>query len=487
MKQEAKNSPKRPRNRMHGHKKKGGRLITPMNQLPSVEELSWKERVLPEVLWIGFAVNEERGGYESVAREIRDLTCWVEKEYEGLAENPPCVVFATEWPRVEEGVRKAAREQVREGRWPLLSRGAELARGTVGERGTDCLAKDSLTDGGERAGESRTKLAEVVLEGGLRDSRLAIFLRGTLLLWQLEARRIQFVEGVAPRPDEWEAAIRDPTSEKGAAGASWIRAHLHGCFTMFAKNPDGPEWAAKFWRTSRERTPCIYAGDETPNRWDENTWEKFVAMAQETERMTGGGLKFVRELLGAGKPHEAWDYRTVAEGIVARAASLFQSMGINPRTWTATTAPLVLRPMIECYIDLAYIAKDPGTRAGKYLDAGMGREKIAVHQAEVVARRQEDEAVKQLLQDRAEIGERIVESRKAEWATDGQQGDWAGNDLRKRAKEADLEDLYEGAYSPWSNVMHNSWSHLVRTNSEPCLNPLHLPHARGVVKFFWEE
>ena len=465
------------RNRLAGHKKVGTRRVTPMNQIPNIQHLSWRERILPEVVWIGIALKRSGESYKEVQKELDDLAQWLAARKES---SRICGVLTGEWAKWPEADRQAIRTEAAKGRWPWLGAGARAMRklfkhgATAGMR---ALAGEELT--GEPSEEEWVELAIAVAEGGSRDHPRSIFLRRSILRWLTQT-------GTLTVPEEWDldAGIHKPESERGRKSAAIIRACVMNTFSMCAGDSD---WAGFFWQKGREKTPCMDIHAEEVPTLDRKEWDQLQKMQAEAFRLAEGCIRYIHELLEYGEGHKESDYRTVAEALVCRCGSLFTALASSVQSWTATMGPLALRGMIEAYIDLKYISLDPGERAKRFIEHGMGREKLGAYQAERAADQTPEGNLRDLLEGRVRVADEIIESRKAEWATDVDTGDWAKKNLRQRAIEAGVESLYQSGYQPFSDAAHNSWAHLVRWNSSRCANPLHPVHGNGVVRVFHEE
>ena len=68
----------------------------------------------------------------------------------------------------------------------------------------------------------------------------------------------------------------------------------------------------------------------------------------------------------------------VTVGLLRRQYGLALNLGTNPNIWNAEIAPIILRCMVEVYITLAWILEDPVVRCKKYIDYGLGQEKLII-------------------------------------------------------------------------------------------------------------
>ena len=475
---------------------KGGRLkslATVVREDLGGAELSWKEAILPELAWIAIGVQKQGGDYDQAMREIKNLTRWFE-ERNGRGKSPP-IVFASAWRHVGEEDRAALRKEVRKGRWRLLSRGADGLRKVFAETPLGGLAPEPVTKQRKgEAGEGWAELADAIEEGQGTDNRMGMFLRGTILVWMVSAIRIKIQQGLrAADPETMEAGMRNEDSEKGRVGGSILRAMTLGSFQILSEKHLDKNWAAEFWGKCRRGTPCMLAGagyGQPP--WERETWEAFHNVQAEMLGFAPIVEEHVTDLIHGGERTAENDFRTVAEAMLAREASLFLSLALNPMIWTATSAPMTLRAMVEGIIDLKFIAADPQTRAAQYINHGMEQENLFLFQLEENMRSKEKgteerRVLEEMVKEQVEIGEKFIRERKAVHLTDITPGGWNNKTLRARAMEVGEESLYNMVYQRWSAPMHNAWSHLMRFNSRECLNPLHLRHRVGDLSYMWRE
>ena len=454
-----------------------------MNQLEVTEHLSWRERILPEVLWIGVAIKNSGGGYGKVWREVKDLIEWT-KEL-GWTEKTFAPIYSGHWVKIQEKKKEVVKEEVRKGRWTELSTAAEIMRRVYGERYFAALAngRGKYEDRSRRRQQDIEIIMETVYEGHDKRSKLGVFLHGIIVLWLSGTKKMILHPDMANHPRLWEEALKDPTTEDGEHGASSLRATV---MAFFKEEAGAETWTNYFWKKNRRETYCV---TEPKNQevWDEETWDAFQEVQKNTTALVRGCARYMEDLGRLEQLEVDPNYRTIAEGLTHRCFSIFMGLGMSPLTWTATSAPMALRPMVEAYIDFMYMSKEPAERAQLYIDHGQGQEKLAAHHAEDAIRKRKRDGMRRIMERRVEIADEIIQARKADWATDVVTGDWAGNSVRHRALKAGLEPLYTGAYQPWSNASHNGWTHVLRFNSDMCLNPLHLTHGVGKTNMFWTE
>jgi hypothetical protein len=162
--------------------------------------------------------------------------------------------------------------------------------------------------------------------------------------------------------------------------------------------------------------------------------------------------------------------------LLARQVSLSVELARAPQIWNGHAAPLFLRSMTDAYITLAWMLEDLADRSTKYVEYGLGQEKLFIRYIEEELKTNTDP-------DRAQILERMLNFRKgwlnsqhADWATDVNLGAWSGMSTRDMAKDIKRESIYRFAYMPFSGVVHNMWQHVSVYNMQRCKNALHKWH-----------
>jgi hypothetical protein len=164
--------------------------------------------------------------------------------------------------------------------------------------------------------------------------------------------------------------------------------------------------------------------------------------------------------------------------LLARQVTLAVQLAASPGIWNGQIAPLILRSMVDNYINLAWILSDPLERARKFILYGLGQEKLQIeHRKAQLARDGKDVNSDPLVQHR----EDWLNSQKYSFLTEVTIGSWSGIDTRKMAEEAGCIDLYNYAYTPFSSCTHNMWQHVGQYNLVTCPNPLHRFHQMPIV------
>lgn len=162
-------------------------------------------------------------------------------------------------------------------------------------------------------------------------------------------------------------------------------------------------------------------------------------------------------------------------GLLARQVTLSVELAGAPQVWNGHAAPLFLRSMTDAYITLAWVLEDLADRSTKYVEYGLGQEKLFISYIEEEINNAEPDDAK-MLEMMLKARKGWLNSQRADWATDVNLGAWSGVSTRDMAKDIKRESIYRFAYMPFSGVVHNMWQHVSVYNMLRCKNALHKWH-----------
>lgn len=158
--------------------------------------------------------------------------------------------------------------------------------------------------------------------------------------------------------------------------------------------------------------------------------------------------------------------------LMARQVTLATQMAQAPPIWNAHLAPLVLRAMVDLYISFAWILEDPVDRSRRFVEYGLGQEKLFLEQLRgriAAAGGDPNESPRvRSIQD-------WIDSQRYTFLLEVNVGQWA-EDTRKMADQAGCADLHRYDYTQFSGSTHSMWQHIAKFNLEMCSNPLHRFH-----------
>lgn len=168
--------------------------------------------------------------------------------------------------------------------------------------------------------------------------------------------------------------------------------------------------------------------------------------------------------------------------LMSRQATLSIEMSAAPSTWNGHVAPLFLRCMVDAYITFAWILADPKERSKKYIEYGLGQEKLFVEFLEEALEEEPESYDAESIRMMIDARKGWLSAQLADWATAVNVGSWSGMSTREMAKEIERESIYKHAYVPFSGAAHNMWQHVGIYNVEACTNPLHKWHVVPSIK-----
>jgi hypothetical protein len=177
----------------------------------------------------------------------------------------------------------------------------------------------------------------------------------------------------------------------------------------------------------------------------------------------------------------------VLTGLIARQITLATHFMKCPNLWTGDLGPIILRSMIDNYINFAWIIKEPLERSRKYILYGLGQEKLIIeHRKNEIISEGSDPKDDILVK----YSEAWMNSQRFSFFTEVNIGSWSGISVREMAEQANCLDFYNYSYLPFSSVVHNMWNHINRYNLKTSENPLHkfllipkLPEVRIIIEF----
>ncbi|MEO6883838.1 MAG: DUF5677 domain-containing protein [Bacteroidia bacterium] len=160
----------------------------------------------------------------------------------------------------------------------------------------------------------------------------------------------------------------------------------------------------------------------------------------------------------------------VISGIISRQICLAINIVGNNSLWNSHVGPVLMRSLIDNYINFAWILIDPLKRSQRFIYFGLGQEKL--HLEHFKNQFSEVEVPDQIRMQMDAI-EGWIDSQRYTFLTDVNLKSWPEVPVRQMAEEAGCTDLYNHAYQPFSSVAHNMWNHIGRYNMQTSSDPLH--------------
>lgn len=181
--------------------------------------------------------------------------------------------------------------------------------------------------------------------------------------------------------------------------------------------------------------------EDLKDRW--NSWEKDLSIPEQ------------HEVIGA---------------LMSRQITIAMNFMTCSSIWNGHIAPIIMRSLVDNYINFAWILKDPLLRSRKFIYFGLGQAKLQLEHRKVsIQDREPSEDEKMLI----EATEGWINEQRLTFLTEVSFKSWSEISVRQMAEEADCMDLYNYVYQPFSNAAHNMWNHVARYNLIESDNPLH--------------
>lgn len=177
------------------------------------------------------------------------------------------------------------------------------------------------------------------------------------------------------------------------------------------------------------------------------------------------------------------EFFEVVGGLFARQVNLTIQLAQNPGIWNPHIATLIFRAHIDAYITLAWILEDDHIkRSQDYVLYGLGQEKLQIEHLKAYVENEvspeEKEVIARFIRSRTDW----LNNQLFDFLTPVDVGSWSGKSIREMASEARCIDIYNFAYSPFSNSTHSTWPHIARYDLRECQNLIHKKHRIPLVK-----
>jgi hypothetical protein len=160
----------------------------------------------------------------------------------------------------------------------------------------------------------------------------------------------------------------------------------------------------------------------------------------------------------------------VVSALMSRQICLAINIVSNNSLWNGHVGPILMRSLIDNYINFAWILIDPLKRSQRFIYFGLGQEKL--HLEHFKNQFPEGEIPKKVRMQ-MDAMEAWIDSQRYTFLTDVSLKSWSEMPVRQMAEEADCIDLYNHAYQPFSSAAHNMWNHIGRYNMRISPDPLH--------------
>jgi hypothetical protein len=429
--------------RLHQHRRVGNILVPPFLEIPNVKPISWRDQRLPELLWAALlTVQLQRDHVINVFREVAsyiakktDLSKFLDVTHTGMTRLP-----------INE----------LNGLLSILTSSEEQRQALSGLLFFKTLPARDLWVESLNDVEPNVQILMKAVAATLDDqSQESTDCRWMCLLIQAAANRFTL-------PIESEEMAKELESYPYYGDMRKVRPTIRaaeGALSMMLHETPA-SWPEEFWKECWLRSPCFalgVSGESTlPNagtnltRIDEvhhlliqhffktNTTTAVDAPHDATFGVAFYSLSILRELLRTGN----------AQSIVGRSA---------------------LRTMLECFVTLAYLAKENKADLWKSFRVfGAGQAKLAFLKL--------DEDPSRPFSMDLDVLRALANEDTWEEFVPINLGHWEKSNLRRLSEVAQVKNEYDRFY-PWTSAYsHGHWGPVRETTFTICGNPLHRVH-----------
>jgi Family of unknown function (DUF5677) len=419
-------------------------------------QYSWTRQLVPEAIWIVLLI--DRYGFEPACRLCLALVQAV-LEVSKDDSNPPFLslsTFATltaaQQTEVLHGLAPATLDALQVGLSPLAAIVPDHPLSFLGAK-----------DGPEESVEAR--FPNVLNECYDRNSRLAVLSMAAAERLAIEQGKLHVAEHLI---DDLIARFEVIGDYPDTAAPMLFMTPAPDSH-VFESNS---KWVRVFWEGVAGFGPCIFPdtfGGEAPG--DDDPHIEFIVAFRNAVR-ADLRARLERWPLDL---NEAESYEVIA-ALLSRQAQLVIEFAAAPPIWTPHSAPIFLRAIADAFISLAWILKDPGSRARLFVEDGLGTIKLQIAHQEQALHNAQDPDEQMQLRQMIELWRSWLESQRLDTFIEVNLGSWSGLNTRKMAQEAGFIDFYNHVYQPFSGVAHPNWAHVSMFNTASCGNPAHRHH-----------
>ncbi|HEV7353035.1 MAG TPA: DUF5677 domain-containing protein [Brevundimonas sp.] len=428
---------------------------------------SWTRQLVPEALWLGLII--DRFGYDSAREICRSLVLAAQGAFQ--EEPSPLFVKASAYGSLDEKAKATIISKLEE---PTLVRIQTALRPLRRVSVDHPLA--FLDDGAALESEDAERLPAIVPAFYDRNSRLAVLSLALAYELGLAQGKVHVAPHLIDGLNHAFAVIGDyPTTEASEDAAGRFRAAAPMLLMVPLEDGSGfredDSWVGLFWDGVAGLGPCLFEDTfKNEDGEDDDSVEAFVRGFRNAVR-TDLRARLNEWHLSLNEI-EAFE---VIAALLSRQATLAIEFAAAPSMWTPHSGPVTLRAMADVFITTAWILKDPGPRATKFVEDGLGAIKLQIAHQERALETAAPEDVAEI-KIMIEVWREWLTMQRMEQFVEVNLGSWSGLNTRKMAEEAGFLDFYNYVYQPFSGVAHSNWAHVSMFNTLFCENPAHRGH-----------
>lgn len=436
-------------------------------------QYSWTRQLVPEAIWLGLVI--DRCGYQSARSLCRSLVLASRDAF--ASDTSPLFVRMSAYSlldadaqaRVMAALSVADLVELRTSLSPLRQISA-----------THPLA--FLEDDADLEPATADRLPKILPEFYDRNGRLAVLSLALAYELGLVQGKIHVADHLI---DGLNIGFRDigdfPQTGASKDAAGRFRAAAPMLFMTPGDDGEGfredDSWVGTFWDGIAGFGPCLFP--DTIQDEDGDDGHPLEVFVREFRNNVRADLRArLREWHLNLNEVEVYE---VVLALLSRQSTLAIEFAAAPSIWSPHSAPITLRAMADVFISLAWILKEPGPRARRFVEDGLGAIKLLIAHQERALETASDPADIDEMQQMIEVWREWLTMQRMEQFVEVNLGSWSGLNTRKMAEEAGFLDFYNYVYQPFSGVAHSNWAHVSMFNTAFCQNPAHRGHRAPAI------
>jgi hypothetical protein len=433
---------------------------------------SWTRQLVPEALWIGLVI--EHCGYEAARKHCRALSRAVCAATD--ADGRPMFVRFSAFGSLSDTAKSAVVAALDTNTLTALQESLSPLAAVAPSHPLAFLGCRSAVE------SPQADLAQALGEFYDRNGRAAVLSMALGYELGLDQDKIHIAPHLVDGFNQaFQVIAQFPETDEARRAGGVFRAGASTLFMAMKLDGSGFEddapWVEAFWEEIAGFGPCLHVDtieDEVTDSDDQ--LERFVFAYRNAVR---ADLRL--RLANWPLDLNAVEAFEVVTALLCRQSTLAMEMASSPGVWTPHIAPILLRAIADVFISLAWILKDPGPRACRFVEDGQGAIKLQIaHQKRALEAATDPHDAEQLRQ-MTELWSEWLATQRMEAFVEVNLGSWSGLNTRKMAEEAGFTDFYNYVYQPFSGVTHSNWAHVSMFNSVHCQNPAHRLHRGAAI------
>lgn len=454
------------------HQQKG-KIFTP----PLITALSdrlqftkWTDDLLPNLVWIGLLFDKlgERKAinvFENFVEIVKDILGEQDKKI--LIFIPEyCSLNNEQIEKIKESLAvKNVLNELQESLYPLISLYSQCPlKFLYNENDLEKLKTD--------IDKSLSAIKRVVKNILDRRSKEAMLVQTTAVYIMGLTGRLKFAEGQAP--GDIETIFDYPKTDESKKVATSIRATL-GAIRALYDNQEAINWSTYFWNHGYEISVCEIQKPffQELSKEQKESIEKIYKVVKGYKKELYKEIEDLWTTVSINIANPIKD--EVLGGLIARQARLATAIISDDNLWTTDLGRIIQRCMVDTHITLAWLIKEGKQKDyEKFIEYGLGQEKLFLEHQKI--RLDESDPEFKEKNEEIEFRKSWIDSQILTSLLPVNVGNWIQKNARVMAEEANCMDIYNLAYTPFSNTVHGIWNTLARINLKYCINPLHKLH-----------